>query len=123
MTGIFAIVTFGLCFGLAKAFAIDHSKLKTCAVCGFVTLPELGAPCQICQVGLNEENASKDGYASFSEYLIAAQTMYFMPTSPDTSIDFFAPCDCDAGYAKDANWKPTVSKKDILDVQDLVKEH
>jgi hypothetical protein len=117
MSLLFAVLTVGLAFGLAKLFAIDHSKLKTCPVCGFVTLPAPEQACPLCQVAFKEADAAAEGYDSPHDYLIAAQTMYFMPTAPDTSIDFFGPCNCSEGYQRDPAWKPAVSKQDVLDVQ------
>jgi hypothetical protein len=116
-TAIMAVVTVGLGFGLAQAFAIDYSNLKTCQVCGFVTLPELGKTCPVCHVKFSETDAMLEDYESLDDYRIAAQTMYFMPTAPDTSIDFFAPRVDGAPYTKDPAWKPSVRKQDILEVQ------
>lgn len=117
MTGVLAVATLGLGFGLTKAFAIDHSQLKTCAVCGFVALPAYGEACPICHVAFRGEDAAKEGYDSAQDYLIAAQTMHFMPVAPDTTIDFHADCNCTQGYLRDPQWQPSVSKKDILEVQ------
>ncbi len=116
-TAIMAVVTIGLAFGLARAFAIDYSNLKTCQVCGFVTLPELGKTCPVCHVKFSETDARIEDYESLDDYRIAAQTMYFMPTAPDTSIDFFAPLAGGAPYTKDPAWRPSVRKQDILEVQ------
>ncbi len=120
-TGIFAVLTLGVGFGLTKAFAIDHSHLKTCPVCGFVSLEAVEAICPVCQVKFNNLDAKVEGYESEAEYLVALQTMYFMPIPPDTTIDFFAPCKVQGNYQKDPNWKPSVSKQDVLDVQALTK--
>jgi hypothetical protein len=118
---IFAAVTMGVAVGLTFAFAIDHSKLKTCPVCGFVALTAVEENCPVCHVTFRGMDAKVEGFESETEYLIAAQTMHFMPVAPDTAINFFAPCNCNGNYAKDPAWQPSVSKQDILEVQALTK--
>jgi hypothetical protein len=121
-TGIFLVVTVGTSFGLAKGFAWDYSSLKPCPVCGFVALEKEGATCPVCHVAFTLEEAQKEDFANLDEYIQAAQTMYFMPSGQDTTINFDAPCNCRANFPKSKDWKPAVTRQYILEVKAMTKE-
>jgi hypothetical protein len=117
----FAVLTLGTGFGLAKAFEYDFSKFEACPVCGFVALEEKGMPCLVCKVVFDSLSARKEGYVSLDEYLTAAQLIYFQPSGTDTTVDFFASCNCPEAFPKASNWKPSVTAKDVREVQELAK--
>ena len=121
-TLVFALFTVGACWGLAKAFEYDFSKLKPCPVCGFVALPVEGATCPVCNVRVDEAEAALGGYKSVPEYIMAAQLMYFQPAANDTVVNFFGPCDCQENFPKSPAWVPAVTAKDVLEVQAMTRK-
>lgn len=121
-TIVFALFTAGTCFGLAKAFAYDFSKLQPCPVCGFVALPVAGATCPVCDVRVDEAEAALEGYKSIPEYIQAAQLMYFQPAPNDTVVNFFGPCNCKENFPKSPEWIPAVTAQDVLEVQAMTKK-
>jgi hypothetical protein len=121
-TVVFAFFTVGAGFGLVKIFSYDYSKLQTCPVCGFVTLPEPAATCPLCRVRFDKVDADTEGYASLDEYLQAEQLMFFQPEGTDTTVNFYAPCNCPEKFPKSADWKPSVTAQDVREVRALTQQ-
>jgi hypothetical protein len=118
-TVLFAVLTIGAGISLAKVFEYDFSKFQACPVCGFVTLPEPGTTCPVCNVKFEATEAAIGGYSSMDEYLVAEQLMFFQPAEKGAPVDFYGACDCPEKYPKSPSWKPAITATEVLEVQAL----
>lgn len=118
-TVLFLLLTIGAVFALEETFQIDHSKLKTCQVCGYKTLVEEKGNCPICDVTLNQAEAEEEGFDSIPELLFSSQIIFFMPTEIGGKVDFWEPIPMKIPYQKDPSWKPSVTVEEIHEVQAL----
>jgi hypothetical protein len=95
----------------SKLTQSDLSKLKTCAVCGYIAvLPDSGY-CFNCYNDIWDSVTFF--YHKKNDWLKDVQEIYFSPDSSINNINFFEP-KIHKKFVKDINWKPIVTKEMIL---------
>ena len=88
--------------------SIDASKLKTCIICGYIAYLPDSNKCFYCYLKYNKEKIDNN-------FVINEQLMLFgAKYKVNKELDFYKP-KIQLGFVKDTNWKPLVSKKEVID--------
>lgn len=95
-----------------KLTATDRKRLISCEVCGYKSVCPDSTYCYNCYnsifTSLNQPLTKK------TEWIRNNQLFWFSPDTITSKIDFFEP-KTDDGFNKDPKWKPSVTKKEVLE--------
>lgn len=95
-----------------KLTAAEIKRLITCEVCGYKAVCPDSSYCYHCYSSIF--SSSNQPESKKIEWLRDNQLFWFCPDTITSKIDFFEPKTED-GFIKDSKWKPSVTKKEVLE--------
>jgi hypothetical protein len=115
---IFALIMAVLAFFAVGALSDNASNLLTCRVCGYKTLTVEDGQCLVCGSRTTKAEAGSQGYDNVDHFIMQQQMLFFAPKDSSQSVDFSRGAPEGSPYLKDSNWKPLVTKEDVLYMRD-----
>lgn len=108
-------VLIGLCVTIiVVATKLNKPTLLTCEICGYKAIGKAKKQCEFCGSFPWDEQKKNKGYDDKQEWLKEEQLFWFALDSLTEKIDFYDPTVVE-GFEKDKNWRPSVTKEEIID--------
>jgi hypothetical protein len=120
ITRLITLGTIVVAFAVSTIVLSSNHYPITCQICGYKAIEKGDSTCGECFEEISEASMKEKGYKNLTELVYARQLYVFYQDSLE-QVDFYKPEVTEDGYEKDKNWKPIITKDDLLDIQNEMK--
>ncbi len=111
---ILTVITVISIMSLFIAHNLTKKHFLTCEVCGYIAVDSKKQECEVCGNVTWEKEKTYGEQTDKNVWLIDEQLFWFEIDSITQQIDFYSPKQ-ENGFIKDNNWKPIISKKNVIE--------